>query len=39
VLIAPALDLRFTDPLIPVIQRTDPWLAVPGPRRRGVLAG
>jgi acetyl esterase/lipase len=32
VLIAPALDLRFTDPLIPRIQPTDPWLAVPGPR-------
>jgi acetyl esterase/lipase len=32
VLIAPSLDLRFTDPLIPVIQAKDPWLAVPGPR-------
>lgn len=32
VLIAPSLDLRFTDPLIPVIQTKDPWLAVPGPR-------
>ena len=42
VLIAPALDLRFTDPLIPRIQPRDPWLAVPGPRAaaehwRGVL--
>jgi acetyl esterase/lipase len=32
VLISPSLDLRFTDPLIPVIQPKDPWLAVPGPR-------
>ncbi|MFD3444616.1 alpha/beta hydrolase fold domain-containing protein [Microbacteriaceae bacterium 4G12] len=32
VLIAPALDLSFTDPLIPRIQPTDPWLAVPGAR-------
>jgi acetyl esterase/lipase len=32
VLLAPALDLRFTDPLIARIQPTDPWLAVPGPR-------
>jgi acetyl esterase/lipase len=32
VLIAPSLDLRFTDPLIPRIQPKDPWLAVPGPR-------
>ncbi|WP_108251626.1 alpha/beta hydrolase fold domain-containing protein [Planctomonas deserti] len=32
VLIAPALDLSFTDPLIPRIQPTDPWLAVPGGR-------
>jgi len=32
VLISPALDLRFTDPLIPRIQPTDPWLAVPGGR-------
>lgn len=32
VLISPALDLRFSDPLIPTIQPTDPWLAVPGGR-------
>jgi len=32
VLIAPALDLSFTDPLIPRIQPKDPWLAVPGAR-------
>lgn len=32
VLISPALDLAFTDPLIARIQPTDPWLAVPGMR-------
>lgn len=32
ILIAPALDLSFSDPLIPRIQPTDPWLAVPGGR-------
>ena len=32
VLISPSLDLSFTDPMIPRIQPTDPWLAVPGPR-------
>ena len=32
VLISPALDLSFSDPLIPRIQPTDPWLAVPGGR-------
>jgi acetyl esterase/lipase len=32
VLISPALDLSFTDPLIPRIQPKDPWLAVPGAR-------
>jgi acetyl esterase/lipase len=32
VLIAPSLDLRFTDPLIARIQPHDPWLAVPGLR-------
>jgi acetyl esterase/lipase len=37
VLIAPSLDLRFTDPLIPRIQRKDPWLAVPGPRAAAEL--
>jgi acetyl esterase/lipase len=31
-LIAPALDLSFTDPLIARIQPSDPWLAVPGTR-------
>jgi acetyl esterase/lipase len=31
-LIAPALDLNLTDPLIARIQPTDPWLAVPGLR-------
>ncbi|BDZ44348.1 alpha/beta hydrolase fold domain-containing protein [Naasia aerilata] len=37
VLIAPALDLRFTDPLIARIQPYDPWLAVPGPRAAAEL--
>jgi acetyl esterase/lipase len=37
ILIAPALDLRFTDPLIARIQPSDPWLAVPGPRAAGDL--
>jgi acetyl esterase/lipase len=32
VLISPALDLSFTDPLIARIQPTDPWLAVDGLR-------
>jgi acetyl esterase/lipase len=32
ILIAPALDLSLTDPLIARIQPTDPWLAVPGAR-------
>lgn len=37
VLIAPALDLRFIDPLIARIQPYDPWLAVPGPRAAAEL--
>lgn len=32
VLIAPALDLTFGNPQIPVVQPTDPWLGVPGAR-------
>ncbi|QIS40074.1 alpha/beta hydrolase fold domain-containing protein [Clavibacter capsici] len=32
VLLSPALDLSFTDPLIARIQPTDPWLAVDGMR-------
>ncbi|MEO7349107.1 MAG: alpha/beta hydrolase fold domain-containing protein [Terrimesophilobacter sp.] len=36
VLISPAVDLTFTNPRIPDVQPTDPWLAVPGGR---VLAG
>ncbi|WP_440708040.1 alpha/beta hydrolase fold domain-containing protein [Herbiconiux sp. YIM B11900] len=30
VLISPALDLSWSNPRIPVVQPTDPWLAVPG---------
>jgi acetyl esterase/lipase len=30
VLISPAVDLTFTNPRIPEVQPTDPWLAVPG---------
>lgn len=30
VLLSPAVDLTFTNPLIPHVQPTDPWLAVPG---------
>ena len=36
VLISPAVDLTFTNPRIPEVQPSDPWLAVPGGR---VLAG
>lgn len=32
VLISPAVDLTFTNPRIPEVQPTDPWLAVPGGR-------
>ncbi len=32
VLIAPALDLTWSNPRIPIVQPTDPWLAVPGGR-------
>ncbi|MCU1513962.1 MAG: alpha/beta hydrolase [Microbacteriaceae bacterium] len=32
VLLAPAVDLSFTDPAIAAIAPTDPWLAVPGLR-------
>ena len=32
VLIAPALDLAFGNPRIPAVQRSDPWLGVPGGR-------
>jgi acetyl esterase/lipase len=32
VLIAPVIDLTFTDPLIYRIEPSDPWLDVPGPR-------
>ncbi|GAB3631950.1 alpha/beta hydrolase [Microbacterium shaanxiense] len=40
VLIAPGLDLTFSNPLIPVIQPTDPWLAQDGGRELGrVWAG
>ncbi|GGD69903.1 alpha/beta hydrolase fold domain-containing protein [Microbacterium murale] len=35
VLIAPGLDLTFSNPLIPVIQPTDPWLAQDGGRELG----
>lgn len=35
VLIAPALDLTFSNPLIPVVQPTDPWLAQDGGRELG----
>lgn len=35
VLIAPALDLTFSNPLIPVVQPTDPWLARDGGRELG----
>ncbi|CAD6009140.1 alpha/beta hydrolase fold domain-containing protein [Agreia sp. COWG] len=30
VLISPALDLTWDNPMIPVVQPTDPWLATPG---------
>jgi len=30
VLISPALDLTWSNPRIPLVQPTDPWLAVPG---------
>lgn len=30
VLISPALDLTWSNPRIPVVQPTDPWLGVPG---------
>lgn len=30
VLISPAVDLTFTNPRIPAVQPSDPWLAVPG---------
>ncbi len=30
VLISPAVDLTFTNPRIPEVQPSDPWLAVPG---------
>jgi acetyl esterase/lipase len=30
VLISPALDLSWSNPRIPIVQPTDPWLAVPG---------
>lgn len=36
VLISPAVDLTLTNPRIPEVQPTDPWLAVPGGR---VLSG
>ena len=32
VLISPAVDLTFTNPRIPDVQPSDPWLAVPGGR-------
>lgn len=32
VLVAPALDLTWSNPRIPVVQPTDPWLATPGGR-------
>src|SRR5690625_2182243 len=32
VLIAPAVDLTWSNPLIPEVQPDDPWLAVPGAR-------
>lgn len=32
VLISPALDLSWSNPLIPVVQPSDPWLATPGGR-------
>jgi acetyl esterase/lipase len=32
VLIAPVIDLTFTDPLIYRIEPSDPWLDVPGPK-------
>lgn len=36
VLISPALDLSWSNPLIPTVQPNDPWLATPGGQ---VLAG
>jgi len=36
VLISPALDLSWSNPLIPIVQPMDPWLGTPGGR---VLAG
>jgi len=30
VLVSPALDLTWSNPLIPVVQPSDPWLATPG---------
>jgi acetyl esterase/lipase len=35
VLIAPALDLSFSNPRIPIVQPSDPWLAQPGGRELG----
>lgn len=32
VLVSPALDLTWSNPRIPVVQPTDPWLATPGGR-------
>ncbi|PWJ53772.1 Acetyl esterase/lipase [Quadrisphaera granulorum] len=32
VLVSPALDLTWSNPLIPVVQPSDPWLATPGGR-------
>jgi acetyl esterase/lipase len=36
VLVSPALDLSWSNPLIPTVQPSDPWLATPGGQ---VLAG
>lgn len=35
VLISPALDLRLTNPAVPAIAPTDPWLGVDGARELG----
>lgn len=37
VLIAPVIDLSFTDPVIYEIEPRDPWLNVPGPRAAAEL--
>ena len=37
VLISPAVDLTFTNPRIPEVQPSDPWLAVPGGQVLGEL--